>query len=196
MLSISGVEKVADLHKGLEVKVEVETFGTPNEHASLNHSSHKAGNATLNAHENGTSKHQLKFLIYGRTSWIGGLLGKICQKQGILYEYGSGRLENRAQLEANIASAKPFHVFNATGVTGRPNVDWCESHKVETIRANIVGTLTLADVCKQNNLLLINFEQGAFFSMKKITSLVVELVSRKTTHQILLVHTIPRQRPW
>jgi len=191
MLSISGVEKLADFQKGLEVKVEVETSGTPNEHASLNDSSHKAGNATLNAQKNGSSKHQLKFLIYGRTSWIGGLLGKICHKQGILYEYGSGRLENRAQLEADITSAKPSHVFNAAGVTGRPNVDWCESHKVETIRANIVGTLTLADVCNQSNLLFINFEQGAFFNMAKITSLVVELVSR-TTHQILLVHIIPR----
>jgi hypothetical protein len=196
MLSISGVEKVADLQKGPEIKVEVETSGTPNEHASLNDSSHKARNATLNAQENGSSKHQLKFLIYGRTGWIGGLLGKICRKQGILYEYGSGRLENWAQLEADITSAKPSHVFNATGVIGRPNVDWCESHKVETIRANIVGTLTLAYVYKQNNLLLLNFERGAFFSMKKITSLVVELVSRKTTHQILMVHTIPRQRPW
>ncbi len=194
MLSISGDEKPADLQKGPEVKVEVETSGTPNEHASLNDSSHKAGNATLNAQENGSSKQQLKFMIYGRTSWIGGLLGKICQKQGILY--GSKRLENRAQLEADIASAKPFHIFNAAGVTSWPNVDWCESHKVETIRANVVGTLTLVDVCKQSNLLLINFEQGAFFSMTKITSLVVELVSRKMTHQILLVHTIPRQRPW
>jgi hypothetical protein len=87
-------------------------------------------------------------------------------------------------------------IFNAAGVTSRPNVDWCESHKVETIRANVVGTLTLVDVYKQNNLLLISFEQGAFFSMTKITSLVVELVSRKMTHQILLVHIIPRQRPW
>ena len=25
---------------------------------------------------------------------------------------------------------KPTHVLNAAGVTGRPNVDWCESHKV------------------------------------------------------------------
>ncbi|KAH9538493.1 hypothetical protein CY35_15G008500 [Sphagnum magellanicum] len=94
---------------------------------------------------------------------------------GILYEYGSSRLENWAQLEANIASAKPSHVFNATGVTGRPNVEWCESHKVETIRANIVGTLTLVDVCKQNNLLLINFEHdntpnfvGSYYSNTKI----------------------------
>jgi hypothetical protein len=73
-------------------------------------------------------------------------------------------------------------IFTVADVTSRPNVDWCKSHKVETIRANVVGTLTLADVCKQNNLLLINFEQGAFLSMTKITSLVVELVSRKMTH--------------
>jgi hypothetical protein len=24
-------------------------------------------------------------------------------------------------------------------VTGRPNVDWCEDHKVETIRGNVIG---------------------------------------------------------
>lgn len=34
--------------------------------------------------------HPFKFLIYGRTGWIGGLLGKICEKQGIPYEYGKG----------------------------------------------------------------------------------------------------------
>ncbi len=99
-------------------------------------------------------------------------------------------------MEANTVSAKPSHVFNAAGVTCRPNVDFCESHKVETIRANVVGTLTLVDVCEQSNLLLITFEQGEILSMTKITSLVVELVSRKTTHQILLVHIIPKQRPW
>jgi hypothetical protein len=43
-------------------------------------------------------------------------------------------------------------VLNAAGLTGRPNVDWCETHKVETIRANVVGCLTLADVCLSKNL--------------------------------------------
>jgi hypothetical protein len=56
MLSISGVEKLADLHKCPEVKVEVETSGTPNEHASLNDSNHKVGNVTLNVQENGSSE--------------------------------------------------------------------------------------------------------------------------------------------
>ncbi|KAL9664287.1 hypothetical protein QQ045_019686 [Rhodiola kirilowii] len=104
-----------------------------------------------------------KFLIYGRTGWIGGLLGKLCEKQGISYEYGKGRLEDRASLLKDIQSVKPTHVFNAAGVTGRPNVDWCESHKAETIRANVVGTLTLADVCRAHGLLVMNYATGCIF---------------------------------
>ncbi|KAH7420657.1 hypothetical protein KP509_13G016100 [Ceratopteris richardii] len=111
--------------------------------------------------ENGSAP--IKFLIYGKTGWIGGLLGNLCAKNGIAFEYGLGRLENRSQLEADIARVKPTHVFNAAGVTGRPNVDWCETHKVETIRANVVGTLTLADVCREHNLLLINYATGCIF---------------------------------
>ncbi|KMT12173.1 hypothetical protein BVRB_5g101210 [Beta vulgaris subsp. vulgaris] len=113
---------------------------------------------------NGTSDTKpLNFLIYGKTGWIGGLLGKLCESQGIKYTYGSGRLENRASLESDVAAAQPTHVFNAAGVTGRPNVDWCESHKVETIRANVVGTLTLADVCRENAIVLINYATGCIF---------------------------------
>jgi dTDP-4-dehydrorhamnose reductase len=119
--------------------------------------------ATLNSNGGGGHSEYYKFLIYGRTGWIGGLLGKLCAEQGIDYEYGAGRLENRAQIEEDIARVKPSHVFNAAGVTGRPNVDWCESHKVDTIRANVVGTLTLADVCKQHNLLLVNYGTGCIF---------------------------------
>ncbi|KAL1223815.1 Trifunctional UDP-glucose 4,6-dehydratase/UDP-4-keto-6-deoxy-D-glucose 3,5-epimerase/UDP-4-keto-L-rhamnose-reductase RHM1 [Cardamine amara subsp. amara] len=108
-------------------------------------------------------KPSLKFLIYGKTGWIGGLLGKLCEKQGIAYEYGKGRLEDRSSLLQDILSVKPTHVFNSAGVTGRPNVDWCESHKTETIRANVAGTLTLADVCRENGLLMMNFATGCIF---------------------------------
>ncbi|KAJ4746766.1 hypothetical protein LUZ62_024474 [Rhynchospora pubera] len=111
---------------------------------------------------NGDSS-SLKFLIYGRTGWIGGLLGRLCEERHIQYAYGSGRLENRSQLIADIKSTNPTHVFNAAGVTGRPNVDWCESHKVETIRANVAGTLTLADVCREQGLILVNYATGCIF---------------------------------
>ncbi|KAL5727767.1 hypothetical protein ACHQM5_000922 [Ranunculus cassubicifolius] len=104
-----------------------------------------------------------KFLIYGRTGWIGGLLGKLCESQGINYTYGTGRLEDRSSLISDLETIQPTHVFNAAGVTGRPNVDWCETHKVETIRANVVGTLTLADVCREKGLILINYATGCIF---------------------------------
>lgn len=110
-----------------------------------------------------TTGPPLKFLLYGKSGWIGGLLGKICDKQGIPYEYGKGRLEDRASLVADIQNIKPTHVFNAAGVTGRPNVDWCESHKTETIRTNVAGTLTLADVTREHGLIMINFATGCIF---------------------------------
>ncbi|KAK6237107.1 hypothetical protein QUC31_020892 [Theobroma cacao] len=110
---------------------------------------------------------RLKFLIYGRTGWIGGLLGNLCAEKNIVFEYGRGRLEDRRSLVEDIRRVQPTHVFNAAGVTGRPNVDWCESHKVETIRTNVVGTLNLADVCREHDLLLMNFATGCIFEYDK-----------------------------
>lgn len=44
--------------------------------------------------------------------------------------------------------------------TGRPNVDWCEDHKLETIRANLIGALLLADVCTTLGVHLTFFSTG------------------------------------
>ncbi|KAF2302812.1 hypothetical protein GH714_008542 [Hevea brasiliensis] len=120
-------------------------------------------NGCVNNKSEKNSSSGLKFLIYGRTGWIGGLLGKLCTNEGIKFAYGTGRLQERRSIMEDIMKVRPTHVFNAAGVTGRPNVDWCESHKVETIRTNVVGTLTLADVCRENNLLMINFATGCIF---------------------------------
>ncbi|RCV45402.1 hypothetical protein SETIT_9G451000v2 [Setaria italica] len=119
--------------------------------------------ASTKSTTNAPQSPSYKFLIYGRTGWIGGLLGKICEKQGIPYEYGKGRLEERSQLLEDIRNVKPTHVLNAAGVTGRPNVDWCETHKQDTIRTNVVGTLNLADVCCEQGLLMINYATGCIF---------------------------------
>lgn len=122
---------------------------------------------TLFLGQEAKSETGLKFLIYGRSGWIGGLLGKICKDQRITFEYGNGRLEDRISLINDVRRVRPTHVFNAAGVTGRPNVDWCETHKAETIRTNVVGTLTLADVCKSHQILMINFATGCIFEYDK-----------------------------
>ncbi|KAL4537173.1 hypothetical protein Ndes2526B_g04915 [Nannochloris sp. 'desiccata'] len=104
------------------------------------------------------------FLVYGRTGWIGGLVGDLLKSQGAKWEYGTARLEDRAAILADIARVNPTHVLCAAGITGRPNVDWCESHKIETIRANVIGCLNLADVCHQNNIHMTYYGTGCIFT--------------------------------
>ena len=52
------------------------------------------------------------------------------QMQGASFEIATARLENREAVIRDIEKAQPTHVLNCAGITGRPNVDWCEDHKV------------------------------------------------------------------
>jgi len=52
-------------------------------------------------------------------------------------------------MAAELDAHKPTRVICAAGLTGRPNVDWCETNQAAVIRVNVCGTLALADVCEQ-----------------------------------------------
>jgi dTDP-4-dehydrorhamnose reductase len=91
------------------------------------------------------------------------VLGKLVQDLGYDYQYATCRLQEREKVRREISASGATHVLNAAGVTGRPNVDWCETHKVETIRANVIGTLTLVDVASQLGVHVTNFATGCIF---------------------------------
>lgn len=71
----------------------------------------------------------------------------MCQQQGIEVFNSEIRIENRADVDAELEQIKPTHVLMSAGITGRPNIDWCEDHKAETIRTNVIGTLNVVDLC-------------------------------------------------
>jgi len=106
---------------------------------------------------------QERFLVFGRTGWLGGILNKLLTEGKEEFRFSDCRLEDRAGIQAEIKAYKPTHVLNAAGVTGRPNVDWCESNKVETIRTNVIGVLTLADLCETHDVHLTNFATGCIY---------------------------------
>ena len=108
------------------------------------------------------------FLIYGRTGWIGGLLGRILKEQGYNYHFGSARLHDRAAVMHDIHACKPTHILNAAGVTGRPNVDWCETHKLDVVRTNVLGTLTLIDAAHTEDVHVTNFATGCIYSYDEL----------------------------
>ncbi|OQR81133.1 hypothetical protein ACHHYP_16748 [Achlya hypogyna] len=88
-----------------------------------------------------------RYLMYGSSGWIGQKLLALLRAEGEHVDVGLARLEDRAAVAAEVQAFQPTHVINAAGVTGRPNVDWCETNQAETIRANLVGCLNVADVC-------------------------------------------------
>lgn len=103
------------------------------------------------------------FLVVGRTGWIGGELGRLLTEAGARWSFCDCRLQEREALGRELRRKRVTHVLNAAGVTGRPNVDWCESHRVETLRANVCGVLTLADVCHGLGIHVTNFATGCIF---------------------------------
>lgn len=109
------------------------------------------------------SCHAHIYLVFGAQGWIGGKLVALLKEKGHTVIVGMSRLENRESIEAEIITAKPDFVLNAAGKTGRPNVDWCEDHKQETIRSNLIGALTLADVCYKHGIHMTNFGTGCIY---------------------------------
>ncbi|SPN78831.1 Putative NAD dependent epimerase/dehydratase [Brazilian cedratvirus IHUMI] len=104
------------------------------------------------------------FVIFGGFGWIGGLLYDLLLSQGESVIRSKVRLENREEVEKELDKYTPLYVINTAGKTGRPNVDWCESHKIETLRSNVLGVVTLVDVCFQKNIPVTNFASGCIYS--------------------------------
>jgi 3,5-epimerase/4-reductase len=106
----------------------------------------------------------MSFLVFGgEKGWIGQMLVALLKSQGKEVHVAKARLENRTDVENEIKQYKPTYILNCAGVTGRPNVDWCEDHKQETIRANVIGTLNLIDVAFLHNIHVTNFATGCIF---------------------------------
>lgn len=59
---------------------------------------------------------------------------------------------------------RPAVVINCAGKTGRPNVDWCEDHKQETLAANVTGPLIVLDECLKRGLYLVHMSSGCIYA--------------------------------
>ncbi len=104
------------------------------------------------------------FLVFGgKTGWIGQKLMVILQQEGHQAIAAESRLENSESVSWEIEKIVPDCVINAAGVTGRPNVDWCEEHKQEAIRSNILGALCLADITFLYKIHMINIGTGCIY---------------------------------
>merc|ERR1719410_245237 len=109
------------------------------------------------------------FLLMGHRGWVGGMITKLLRQQGKMLYHSKVRMEDRTGLAEELDRYKPTHVLNCAGVTGRPNVDWCEDNKEKTIRCNVVGCLNLVDLCFLRKIHVTNLATGCIFHYDKNT---------------------------
>lgn len=104
------------------------------------------------------------FLVFGgKTGWIGQQIVALLKNEGHLVYPAESRLENRDDVEREILSIHPDYIINCAGVTGVPNVDWCETHPQDTLRSNIIGALNLVDVAYLHEIPVTNFGTGCIY---------------------------------
>lgn len=76
----------------------------------------------------------------------------------------SERLDaNPAVIAEFLGRNKPDVIINCLGKTGKPNVDWCESHKSETYMGNVTLPLMIAKWCENSNVHLIHIGSGCIY---------------------------------
>jgi len=105
-----------------------------------------------------------KYLVFGgKTGWIGIQLVEMLKAQGKDVTAAASRIENLSAISEELDSVKPTHLLMSAGLTGRPNVDWCEFNKEETLKVNVAGTLLIADQCNKRGIHCTIFGTGCIY---------------------------------
>lgn len=101
----------------------------------------------------------MKILIFGH-----GYVGQRCRDAwGDDAVLSDVRVQGKEDAAAEIARVKPDAVLNAAGVTGKPNVDWCDSHQMETIVGNTLVPIAIAQACQEAGVYFLHIGSGCIF---------------------------------
>lgn len=100
----------------------------------------------------------MKVLIFG-VGWLGNKY-----KEYLKADLHPADITDKQAVAKALNEYKPKVVINAAGQTGRPNIDWCEEHKAETVEGNITGPLVLLKSCLDKNISLVHLSSGCIFN--------------------------------
>lgn len=72
-------------------------------------------------------------------------------------------IADRTAVSEILDNEKPDVLINCAGKTGRPNVDWCEDHKEETVHSNVTGPLVLLEECGKRGIYWVHISSGCIY---------------------------------
>jgi dTDP-4-dehydrorhamnose reductase len=101
----------------------------------------------------------MKILILGN-----GYLGNRCKDTwGDEAIIADKYINTKEDVLALLDEHKPDAVLNSAGIVGKPNVDWCDSHPLETIVGNTKLPIVVAEACQEKNIYLLHMGTGCIF---------------------------------
>lgn len=100
----------------------------------------------------------MKILIFGK-----GYVGTRCHEAWDGSVLSDVIVSTKEDALAEIQKHAPDVVLNAAGIKGKPNVDWCEDHQLETIRGNAIMPLVLAEACAEAGVHMLHIGSGCIF---------------------------------
>lgn len=101
----------------------------------------------------------MKILIIGK-GFLGSRCADVWGGEAILSDK---RIESKQDVLDLLEEHNPDVVLNATGVRGKPNVDWCETHPVETMVGNTKLPIMIAEACQEKKIYLLHIGSGCIF---------------------------------
>lgn len=100
-----------------------------------------------------------KILIFG-PGWLGRKYAAYLDNA----ELSTVNIADQQAVAAELDAKKPDVVVNTAGKTGRPNIDWCEDHREETVHSNITGALVLMKACQDRGIHMVHLSSGCIFT--------------------------------
>lgn len=100
----------------------------------------------------------MKILIIGN-GWV----GNTCLNAWDEAVMCEDKIHSTKDALAALEKYNPDVVLNAAGVTGKPNVDWCEDHQMETIKGNTLLPVYIAEACAEKDIYMLHIGSGCIF---------------------------------
>jgi 3,5-epimerase/4-reductase len=116
-----------------------------------------------------------EFMILGSSGFLGQEVVNIMIEAKCNFYCSFVRLENYEQIKEELDRIRPKYVICAAGISGRPNTDWCETNRAETIMTNVVGQLNIVDACRLMNIHCTLFGTGMLYKHKNEKQRFTEL---------------------
>ena len=114
--------------------------------------------------------NNIDYAIFGSTGFLGSNIVEKLKLKNKKFITCSLRLQNIIEISEFLDIYKPKYVINCAGLTGSPNIFWCDENKIETIESNVTYQLTLAKLCFDKGIHLTCFGSGGIFESDKFYS--------------------------